>query len=271
MNNLNDPDWNIRPERQGAGGGDGASNRWNYALLVPLLGLAAFRWIWSKESQKEIEEAKVKYEKTIKTIHNEMAVKYQLVLSENRRETAQLELDLEKEKQRAQGYRQALASQQQHLEEQRRGLRMEREALQNEKSRLLHQGPSGAIFYSTLEKEKERERKALVALKEVEYRLVERQRAFCSILVHRERRLEMEKDLLVQAVKEPLLAPLAMEQGLRDVFKNDRSCAELLNSDDRRNGSLMWLYLKYWKLQLALQAHQRAEATVLGSQTKKLH
>lgn len=41
MNNLNDPqDWNIRPERQG-GGGD--SSKWNYALLVPMLGLAAFR------------------------------------------------------------------------------------------------------------------------------------------------------------------------------------------------------------------------------------
>lgn len=41
MNNLNDPqDWNIRPERQGDGGG---SSKWNYALLVPMLGLAAFR------------------------------------------------------------------------------------------------------------------------------------------------------------------------------------------------------------------------------------
>ncbi len=42
MNNLNDPqDWNIRPERQGDGAGD--SSKWNYALLVPMLGLAAFR------------------------------------------------------------------------------------------------------------------------------------------------------------------------------------------------------------------------------------
>ncbi len=40
MNNLNDPPrWNIRPEA--AGGDDGA--RWNYALLVPMIGLAAFR------------------------------------------------------------------------------------------------------------------------------------------------------------------------------------------------------------------------------------
>lgn len=41
MNNLNDPqDWNIRPERQGDGGD---SSKWNYAFLVPMLGLAAFR------------------------------------------------------------------------------------------------------------------------------------------------------------------------------------------------------------------------------------
>lgn len=44
MNNLNDPPrWNIQPDprERGAGGGDG--NQWNYALLVPMLGLAAFR------------------------------------------------------------------------------------------------------------------------------------------------------------------------------------------------------------------------------------
>lgn len=41
MNNLNDPpNWNIRPNSR-ADGGDGS--RWNYALLVPMLGLAAFR------------------------------------------------------------------------------------------------------------------------------------------------------------------------------------------------------------------------------------
>lgn len=44
MNNLNDPpNWNIRPNSR-ADGGDGS--RWNYALLVPMLGLAAFRKSW---------------------------------------------------------------------------------------------------------------------------------------------------------------------------------------------------------------------------------
>lgn len=46
MNNLNDPPrWNIEPDARGRGAGAGAGdgNQWNYALLVPMLGLAAFR------------------------------------------------------------------------------------------------------------------------------------------------------------------------------------------------------------------------------------
>nr|XP_023666987.1 coiled-coil domain-containing protein 127-like [Paramormyrops kingsleyae]XP_023666998.1 coiled-coil domain-containing protein 127-like [Paramormyrops kingsleyae] len=49
MNNLNDPpELNIRPDERG----DGGSNKWNYALIVPLLGLAAFRWIWDTYKRK---------------------------------------------------------------------------------------------------------------------------------------------------------------------------------------------------------------------------
>uniref|UniRef100_E0CXT2 Coiled-coil domain containing 127 n=1 Tax=Mus musculus TaxID=10090 RepID=E0CXT2_MOUSE len=45
MNNLNDPpNWNIRPNAR-ADGGDGS--KWNYALLVPMLGLAAFQHVTS--------------------------------------------------------------------------------------------------------------------------------------------------------------------------------------------------------------------------------
>uniref|UniRef100_A0A673LXX3 Coiled-coil domain containing 127b n=1 Tax=Sinocyclocheilus rhinocerous TaxID=307959 RepID=A0A673LXX3_9TELE len=120
-----------------------------------------------------------------------------------------------------------------------------------------------------LEIEKEREQIALAVLKDRLVGLVERQRAFCSFLVPRVRRVEMENDLLIYTAKEPLLAHLEMEDGLRDIFKNDRSCAEYLNTDERRNGSLMWLYLRYWRLQLTLQSHQRAEAAILGIQTKK--
>ena len=50
MNNLNDPPrWNIQPDPGGRGAGAGAGagagdgSQWNYALLVPMLGLAAFR------------------------------------------------------------------------------------------------------------------------------------------------------------------------------------------------------------------------------------
>lgn len=45
MNNLNDPpNWNIRPDSRADGGVQGGGGgRWNYALLVPMLGLAAFR------------------------------------------------------------------------------------------------------------------------------------------------------------------------------------------------------------------------------------
>lgn len=49
MNNLNDPpNWNIRPNAR-ADGGDGS--KWNYALLVPMLGLAAFRKLWFSGSK----------------------------------------------------------------------------------------------------------------------------------------------------------------------------------------------------------------------------
>ncbi|XP_065137981.1 coiled-coil domain-containing protein 127b [Paramisgurnus dabryanus] len=236
MNNLNNPDdWNIRPEQQG----DGNSSRWNYALLVPMVGLDGFRWIWSKESQKEIEQAKVMFDKNMKTIQKDLELKYRQALSENRRETAHLELDLEKERQRVHGYRQALASQSQHLKGERQSIRLERESLQHEKSRLLSGGPSGGLFHEALEKEKDQERSTSVALKKGWWR------------------------------GRGLLAHLKMEDGLRDIFKNDRSCAEPLNTEECKNGSLMWLYLRYWQLQVTLQTHQGADAFVLGLQTRK--
>ncbi|XP_062386087.1 coiled-coil domain-containing protein 127b [Sardina pilchardus] len=261
MNNLNDPDWNIRPDQRA--GGD--NSKWNYALLVPMLGLAAFRWIWSKESQKEIHEARTKYDKTMKIIQDDLEMKYRLSLTENRKETVQLELELERERRRAEGFKQALVSQSQQLMEERRRLSRDRQALDLEKGRV-QSGTAGALFDEALEKESQREQMAIQALGQVEEKLVERQRAFCSILVPREKRLDMEKDLLVMAARDPSLARLDMDDSLRDVFKNDRSCAEYLNTDKRRNGSLMWVYLRYWRLQVSLEKHQRAEASLLGTQ-----
>lgn len=92
---------------------------------------------------------------------------------------------------------------------------------------------------------------------------MKRQEMFCSNLVHYSWNVKMEDELLNFA------AQLKVVDGLRDIFKNDRSCAEYLNTDPRRNGCLMWLYLRYWQLQVTLQTHQRAEAAVLGPQTKE--
>ncbi|XP_036395342.1 coiled-coil domain-containing protein 127a [Megalops cyprinoides] len=255
MNNLNDPPrWNILPDERG--GGDG--NKWNYALLVPMLLLAAFRSIWTKESQREIREAKVKYDEDLKAVTKDLERKYRESLAESRRTAAHVELELEKERQRVQGYRQALQSQSQQLLEERKQMQREREALEEEKGELARYGAAGALFSRALDRETEWQSKAMAVLREFETGLVERQRVFCSVLLPRDRRLEMEKNLLVRAAKEPLAAELNMESGLKDIFKNDRHCADVLNTDQRKNGSLMWLYLRYWELQVALQKHKRA-------------
>ncbi|ROL45050.1 Coiled-coil domain-containing protein 127 [Anabarilius grahami] len=204
------------PERQG-GGGD---SKWNYALLVPMLGLAAFRWIWSKQSQKEINDAKIKIQKN-------------------------LHLKL-----------QALASEKEKLMKENSDIKLECDDLKDKISR----------FHEALKKGKEQNQEAEV-LGHVENWLEERQDFFCSNVLHHSRRERMEKNLLVYVAKQPLLAHLEMKNDLSDIFKNDRSCAEYLNADLKKNGCLM--YLRYWKVQLALQQHKRAEAAILGIQTKK--
>ncbi|KAJ8395297.1 hypothetical protein AAFF_G00034990 [Aldrovandia affinis] len=264
MNNLNDPPiWNIRPDQRG--GGDG--NKWNYALLVPMLGLAAFRWIWSRESQRQIQEVKSRYDKDMTAISKDLEMKYKETLTENRRTVAHLELELEKERQRVQGYRQALSSQGQKLLEERQGLQRERQALEEEKEQLLRSGSVVALLQGALERESGWQCRATALLREFEVELVERQNAFCSVLIPRERRLEMEKNLLVRAAKEPLATELNMEADLKDIFKKDRHCADLLNTDKRRNGSLMWLYLRYWEQQVRLKKHERANAALLKPQS----
>ncbi|XP_010871790.1 coiled-coil domain-containing protein 127b [Esox lucius] len=270
MNNLNDPqEWNIRPERRGDGG-DG--NKWNYALLVPIIGLAAFRWIWSRESQREVLEVKKKYDKSMQAIRDAMDRKYKETLRENRQETIHLELELEKEKNRAEGYRQAIASQSQQLMEERRRLSQEREALTGEKRKALMAGATGALLHMALERESKSEwhKGAVAALREVEEGLLKRQEAFCSILVPREKRLEIERDVLVRVVQERSLAQLDMESDLKDIFRNDSQCAHYLNKDKHNNGSLMWVYLRYWQLQVTLQKHRRAEATLLERKSSNL-
>ncbi|XP_067094260.1 coiled-coil domain-containing protein 127-like isoform X1 [Osmerus mordax] len=266
MNNLNDPPrWNI-PVRPDPGRGPVDGNQWNYALLVPMLGLAAFRWIWSRESQREIQSLRAQYNRNMSTVTSDLEDKYRDSLTENRRTAALLELELEKERQRVVGYRQALISQSQQLMGERKQLQQERELLEQEKRNVLESGAAGAVLRHSLDRESEWHRRASATLKELEGELVERQSAYCSLILPREQRLEMEKNLLLKVVKEPLGGDIDLETDLKDIFKNDRHCADLLNMDKRKNGSLMWVYLRYWQLQVTMQKHKKAEDVIMGTQ-----
>ncbi|XP_037533052.1 coiled-coil domain-containing protein 127 [Nematolebias whitei] len=263
MNNLNDPPrWNIQPDPGGREGAAGDGNQWNYALLVPMLGLAAFRWIWTRESQTEIQRVKAQYDKDVSTIKSEMEARYRDTLTESSRTVATLELELEKERQRVKGYQQALVSHTQHLIQERKQLEKEQEALNGEKQRWMKSGAAGAALHDALERENSWFQRATAALKELEGMLVERQNAYCSVIQPREQRLEMEKNMLLKVVKDPTVAELNLESDLKDIFKRDKHCADLLNMDKRKNGSLMWVYLQYWQLQITMQKHKRAEEAV---------
>lgn len=194
----------------------------------------------------------------------DLELKYKDTLTENRRKTALLELELEKARQRVEGYKKALASQSQHLLKERKQLLQEREKLEEEKKHALQTGAAGLALHAALQQEEEWQQKAQVLLQDLEHQLVERQNAFCSLLLPRGQRMEMEKDLLLRVAKDPLGAKLGLEDDIRDIFKNDRHCADMLNMDRRKNGKLMWLYLKYWRLQVTLQQHKRAEDRLKG-------
>ncbi|KAM6277973.1 coiled-coil domain-containing protein 127 isoform 2-T4 [Spheniscus humboldti] len=141
MNNLNDPpNWNILPNQREPGD---EGSRWNYALLVPMLGLAAFRWIWTRECQKEIEREKKEYYKKHSSLQKDLEAKYRDIITENRRTVAHLELELEKERNRTLSYREALVSQSRKLVEERRILEQEQEKLEREKQVLLRSGAAG--------------------------------------------------------------------------------------------------------------------------------
>uniref|UniRef100_A0A672FUA0 Coiled-coil domain containing 127a n=1 Tax=Salarias fasciatus TaxID=181472 RepID=A0A672FUA0_SALFA len=252
----------TRPQRKRGGGRDGS--QWNYALLVPMLGLAAFRWIWTRESQKEIQKAKAQYDQDVNTMKSELEARYRETLKERSRTAAMLELELEKEKQRVKGYKQAMASQSHQLMEERKQLQQERQTLEREKQKVVSSGAAGAVLHQALEGEDDWYRRATATLKELEGQLVERQYAYCSYIQPREQRLEMEKNMLLKAVREPLGRELDLESDLRDIFKRDRHCAEVANMDKRKNGSLMWVYLKYWQLQVTMQKHKRAEQALFG-------
>uniref|UniRef100_A0A6I8NR26 Coiled-coil domain containing 127 n=1 Tax=Ornithorhynchus anatinus TaxID=9258 RepID=A0A6I8NR26_ORNAN len=258
MNNLNDPPrWNIRPHSR-ADGGDGS--RWNYALLVPMLGLAAFRWIWSRESQKEIERAREAYHQRIIAFQRDLETRYHDTIKENRRTIAHLALELEKERNRTTSYREALISQSHKLVEERKLLERDRALILQEKQQLQ---PLGKVYESFLKEEEEWQKKAGLLLKEFEEALTERQNIYCSLVLPRKARLEMEKNLLVRAAVDPIASELEMGAGLTDIFKHDSYCGHMWNSDKYQNGKLMWLYLKYWKSVVELKKFKKVEKAVL--------
>ncbi|XP_060756218.1 coiled-coil domain-containing protein 127-like [Neoarius graeffei] len=262
MDNLNDPPgWNIRPvPREGSDGG-----KWNYALLVPMLGLAAFRWIWKRESQRQIQEVKIRFEGQVPAIAKDLELKYKDTLMENRRTTTLLEQEVEKAHDQVEHYKKAMASHSQHLMEERKQLQKEREELEDKKKRALQTGTAGLLLYEALQQEQEWQQGAQVLLNELEHQLVERQSAFCSLLLPKERRMVIERNLLVRVARDPAGVELGLENDIKDIFKNDRHCAQMLSMDKRKNGQLMWLYLKYWRLQVTLQKHKRAEGRLKGS------
>ncbi|KAM8967896.1 coiled-coil domain-containing protein 127 [Pelodytes ibericus] len=260
MNNLNDPqNWNIPPNE---GGGDGS--KWNYALLVPMLGLAAFRWIWSKESEKEIMKAKTKYLQKVTNTEKDLEAKYRDIISENRRTVAHLELELEKEQSRTISYRRALISQSKKLVEERKLLEQEKDNLRQELKAAHQSGAAGVLYSTYLGKEEEWKVKANSLLKEFEDDLKERQNIYCSLLVPKIKRLELEKKMLVKAITNPVAVELEMEDGLTDIFKNDTHCGVLMNTNKNQNGKLMWVYLKYWELTVELKKFKKAEEAMLG-------
>ncbi|EOA97466.1 Coiled-coil domain-containing protein 127, partial [Anas platyrhynchos] len=221
-------------------------------------------WIWTRECQKEIEKEKNEYYRKHSSLQKDLEAKYRDTITESRRAVAHLELELEKERNRTLSYREALVSQSRKLVEERRSLEQEQEKLEREKQVLLHSGAAGNLYQSCLAKEEEWQKKANALLKEFEDGLKERQEIYCSLVVPRSQRLEIEKNLLVKAATDPVALDLHMESGLKDVFKHDNYCGNLLNRSRSQNGRLMWLYLRYWELAIELQKFKRVEKAMLG-------
>ncbi|XP_040209364.1 coiled-coil domain-containing protein 127 [Rana temporaria] len=259
MNNLNNPPrWNIQPNE------DGNGSKWNYALLVPLMGLAAFRWIWSKESETQIRKAKLEYQQKINDVQKDLEMKYQDIVVENHRTVAHLQIELEREKNRTLSYRKALISQSRKSVEERKLLTYEQDILKQEIKAAQKSGAAGTLYTSYIDKEKEWQTKAKCLLGEFEEALKDRQDIYCSFVAPRKKRLEIEKNLLVKAATNPVAVELEMSEGLVDIFKHDTHCAVSWNINKYENGRLMWLYLKYWELLVDFKKFKRAEEAMIG-------
>lgn len=140
--------------------------------------------------------------------------------------------------------------------------------MEGEKKRVLKSGAAAAVLHQALEQENDWYSRATATLKELEGQLVERQYIYCSHTQPRNLRKEMEENMLLKVVRDPVGRELDLETNLRDIFRRDTHCAEFLNMDKRKNGSLMWVYLKYWQLQITVQKYKRAEAAILGEKNQ---
>ncbi|XP_056376725.1 coiled-coil domain-containing protein 127 [Hyla sarda] len=255
MNNLNNPpQWNIHPH-----GDDGDRNKWNYALLVPMLGLAAFRWIWSKECEKEIRKAKTEYTEKVTIAERELEAKYRDIILENRRAVAHLEIEVEKEQNRTLSYRNALIAQSRKLVEERKQMEEERDKLKQEIEEAQKGSKAYATYLSHLKREEEWQTKAKSLIKEFEEALKERQNIYCSFVIPKKKRFEIENKLLVKAATNPIAVEMGMTDGLTDIFKHDNHCAVLTNTNKQENGRLMWVYLKYWELTVDLKKFKKLQ------------
>ncbi|XP_069776742.1 coiled-coil domain-containing protein 127b [Narcine bancroftii] len=262
MNNLNAPrqNWNILPNQRD---GEGDGSKWNYALLVPLLAVAAFRWIWSRESQKEIEQVRAACKNVIDTEEKNLKLKYEDVIVQNRRLLARCELEQEKLKSKVQSYHEALAAQSRRLVEERQQLEQERKSIEEKKQSLQSLGIPGALYQDLMEKEREWETQARALIKEYEKSLVNRQNLFCSYFMSKQERLELERKMFNQAVANPIAKELGIETGLKYIFNHETHCANVHNTDKRKNGRLMWVYLAFWELRAELHKFKKVEKAFL--------
>ncbi|XP_014639715.1 PREDICTED: coiled-coil domain-containing protein 127-like [Ceratotherium simum simum] len=211
-------------------------------------------------SQKETEKEREAYRQRTAAFQQDLEANYHAMISENRRAVAQLSLELEKEQNRTTSYREALISQGCRLVEEKKLLEQERAQVMQEKRQLQ---PLRNAYLSCLEKEEDWQRRARLLLKEFEDALTERQNIYCSLILPRNKRLKIEKSLLVRASTDPVAADLEMAAGLTDIFKHDTYCGDVWNTNKCQNGRLMWLHLRYWEVIVELKKFKTVEKAIL--------
>ncbi|XP_070332517.1 coiled-coil domain-containing protein 127 isoform X3 [Odocoileus virginianus] len=215
-------------------------------------------WIWSRESRKEIEKEREAYRQRTAAFKQDLEARYHATIAESRRAVAHLSLELEKEQNRTTSYREALISQGRKLVEEKKLLEQERAQVLQERRQPLR-----SAYLRCLGQEEDWQRRARLLLSEFEAALTERQSIYCSLVLPRRRRLELEKSLLVRASTDPVAADLEMAAGLTDIFKHDTHCGDVWNTNKRQNGRLMWLYLRYWELIVELKKFKQVEKAIL--------